>query len=190
STIPHHPSAPKSHATSPAGDPRTSILQEKRLELEPNLHRPDDHHRRDAHPAQAALERVRHIAQVALDELVDVPFVAGLRPTALVVLPGHVVGLVGDLDERAVAEPEDLATVAPDGCDERSVATDVRGERSERELRSDLRFVGERLRQPYRAPEVVERRREDGNAAGALAVEAVVEPAADPLEVALDTRAL
>ena len=69
----------------------------------------------------ARVERVGDLAQMLLDDVLDVPLVARLRPAALVVAAGHVLALVRDLDRAAAAQPEDLAALAPDGRDERAV---------------------------------------------------------------------
>ena len=53
------------------------------------------------HVAQAADALVEHLGdalQVPLDERLDVPFVARLRPAALIVPAGRVLRLVRDLD--------------------------------------------------------------------------------------------
>ena len=78
--------------------------------------------------------------------LVDVPLVARLRPAALVVPARHVLGLVGDLDERAAAQPEHLAALAADGRDEQRVRRGRRAARAARgRARRDLHVVGERI---------------------------------------------
>jgi hypothetical protein len=123
---------------------------------------------------------------VPLRKLVDVALVARLGPAALVVPARNVVRLFSDLDEPAVAQAEDPATLASDDRDECPVAADVRGKRSERELDADPSLALQRLGERHRAPKVVERGGEDGNAPGASpAVEAVVEPAAYALEISL-----
>src|SRR5262249_17080208 len=123
-----------------------------------------------AQAPDAPLDRLRDLAQMLEDELLDVPLVPRLRPAALVVPPGNVVGLVGDLDESAVAQPVDLPALAADVRDERPVAADMRGERCEVELAPDTGGVADRGRQRQRAPEVVGTGGEDRDAAGALAV--------------------
>ena len=54
----------------------------------------------------------------------------------------------------------------------------------------DLEAVGDGLRQRERRPEVVQAGGEDRHALGAVAVEFVVEPAGNPLEVRLQRAAL
>ena len=70
------------------------------------------------------------------DELLDVPLEAGLRPAALVVPARHVVRTVDDLVQPPGAEPEQVAALAADDGDDRSLAAaDERNERREVELR-------------------------------------------------------
>src|SRR5205823_12745276 len=143
----------------------------------------------DAHAAQlpdGCVQRVRDPAEVLADEVLDVAAVARLRPAALVVLPRRLLGVVGQLDELAAAQAVDLAPLAPDERDENALAAaDEPRERREVQVAADLHLVVERIGGRDRGPEVVERRREYGDAADAVAVEVVVEPAADPLHVRL-----
>ena len=133
----------------------------------------------------------RHSLQVLVDELLDVPLVAALRPAALVVLPGRLVVVLGDLLEPAGAEAVQLSLFAPDDRDDRPVpAAHERDERRKVEVTADLRAVPDRLRQRERPPEVVEPGREDREALGAVSLEVVVEPGCDPLEVGLQGGAL
>jgi hypothetical protein len=60
---------------------------------------------------------------MAIDHSLDVPFVARLRPAALGLPAGHLGALVGNRHELAQAEPVDVATLAPDVRDQRTVAT-------------------------------------------------------------------
>jgi hypothetical protein len=59
---------------------------------------------------------------MVVDELVDVPLEARLRPPALVVAPGRLVRLLDELLEAPRAEPVDVAALAPDEDDERALA--------------------------------------------------------------------
>jgi hypothetical protein len=77
-----------------------------------------------------------------LDEVLDVPPVPALRPTALVVLPGHLVGLVGDLRQLAAAQPPHLAALAADERDEGGIAPREPCERREVEVVADVDVVG------------------------------------------------
>jgi len=80
-----------------------------------------------------------------------------------------------------------LPALATDGSDEQVVAPPYEpGERREVELARDLHVVLDRLGERQRAPEVVEAGREHADAPGAVAVEAVVEPRGDALEIRLE----
>ena len=119
-------------------------------------------------------------------ELLDVPLVARLRPAALVVPPGRVLGAVDDLLELSGAQPEQLTALAPDDRDDRAVpAPDERHERREVELAPDAHLVGDRLGQREHAPDVVEAGDEDREPLGPVARELVLEVVGDPLEVGL-----
>jgi hypothetical protein len=137
------------------------------------------------------VERVRDLAQVPVDDRLDVPLVPCLRPAALVVLPRHLGRLVGQRRELPRAKPVDVAALAADVRDERAVpAAGDPHERREVELRRDPRVVLDRPRQLERDEEVVEPGGEDGDAADTLAAELALEPGADPLEVRLERPAL
>ena len=141
---------------------------------------------RTRQPPEARVECVRDPPPVPFDDLVDMALVARLRPAALVVPPRHVLRLVCDLEEPAAAESEHLAALATDGGDEQAVAPPHEpGERREVELARNLHVVLDRLGERQRAPEVVEPGREDADAPRAVAVEAVVEPCGDALEICL-----
>src|SRR5204862_4940901 len=145
-----------------------------------------EHRMRTGQPAEPGVERVCDPAPVPLDDLVDVPLVAALRPPALVVPSRHVFRLVGNLDELAAFQAEHLGPLTADGGHEDAVAPpDEPGKRREVELAADLDGVANRLGERQRAPEVVEPRREDPDTPHAVAVEAVVEPARDALDVRL-----
>src|SRR6266516_6663160 len=124
------------------------------------------------------------------DDVLDVALVASLRPAALVVPPRHVLRLVRALDAPARAQPIDLAALAAhEGHEDAVAATDERDKRREVELLVDRQRVVDRICDAERAPESVEARGEHGGAARAVAVELVVEPRRDPLEVALQRLA-
>jgi hypothetical protein len=84
---------------------------------------------------------------VLVDEVLDVPLVARLRPTALVVLSRDLVALVDDLLEPPGRQPEDLPTLAIHHRDERPLMpADERNERDERQVAVDLGAVAHRRR--------------------------------------------
>ncbi len=144
-----------------------------------------DHHepqRRLA--AHAPCDEVEHVAEVAGDDLVDVALVARLRPAALVVPAGSLLGLVDDLVEPAAAEPEELSALAADDRDECAVAApDAGDERREVELASEPDVVPDAAGKRHLAPEVVQARREEREPAQAGAVEVAAEVALDPVDV-------
>ena len=141
--------------------------------------------------ALAAIELLRHSLQVLLDEFLDVTLVAALRPAALVVLPGLLVVMLGDLLEPARTEAVQLSLFAPDDRDDRAVpAAHERDERRNVEVTADLRAVPDRLRQRKSSPEVVEPGGEHCEALGPVSLELIVEPGCDPLEVRLQGGAL
>src|SRR5439155_3299283 len=153
----------------PADERSLHLLGEELLEVRPHVLGADED---DTWPAQrpdAPVERLRDATPVAVDDLVDVSLVPRLRPAALIVLPGHVVAFVGDLDEAAAVEPVHLAALAADGSDERvpGAARETR-QRRKVELGLGLHLVGGRRRQRERAPEVVAPRGEGGHAARPL----------------------
>src|SRR2546422_3306369 len=102
-------------------------------------------------------------------------------------MPARDVGrLVGDLNELPPVEPINLTALAAYHADEGAAGPARQtGERREVELGRELHVVGDRVGQRERAPEAVERRREHGDTADALALEPVVEPGADAFDVAL-----
>src|SRR5256885_13805055 len=102
------------------------------LEVGAHVLRTHEHDMRALQPSEAGVERVRDPPPVPFDDLVDVALVARLRPAALVVSPGYVLGLVCDLDESPAAQAEHLAALAADRGDEDPVAPpDQPGERRE-----------------------------------------------------------
>src|SRR3954454_14258151 len=120
------------------------------------------------------------------DDVLDMAFVASLRPATLVVAARHLIRLVRYLDELGAAQAEDLAPFAADDRDERAVTADERNQRRHIALPADRHVVDAATRQRERAPEVLEGRGEDGDAARAVALEALVEPPPDPHEVRLE----
>ena len=175
----------------PADEPAFDLSRQHLLEVGAHVLRTHEHDVRALEPSEAGVERVRDPAPVPFDDLVDVALVARLRPAALVVSPGHVLGLVCDLEEPPAAQAEHLAALAADRCDEDPVAApDEPGERRKVELARDLHVVLHRLGKRQRAPEVVEPCREDADPPGAVAIEPVVEPGRDPIDVRLQSLPL
>ena len=168
----------------PADERRPRLGREQALEAGSCLLRPGEHDANVPQPANAAIERVGHVPQVPVDDRLDVPLVARLRPAALVVAAGDVCRLVRERDQLAGAESIDVATLASDVRHERAVAvSDEANERREVELLRDAGLVVDRPRQRQRQEEVVALRAEQGHATNPLSAELVAEPALDPLEI-------
>ena len=111
----------------------------------------------------------------------------GLRPAALVVAAGNVVGAVHDLFQPSRVEAEQLSALTADEGDERSLAAaDERNERREVELPANPDAIGHRLDQGARPPDVVHSGREDCDAVRPVALELVGEVVPDPREVLLE----
>src|SRR4029078_4868573 len=87
----------------PADDRLAGLVREHVLELGAGLFGGDDDQARPAQPAHAPLDVLGDLLQVVVDELLDVPLVARLRPAALVVAARRVVGLLDDLLESGRA---------------------------------------------------------------------------------------
>ena len=171
----------------PADDRALRLAGDELLELGARLLRRDDDHLRRAHPAHATVELLGHLFQVLRDELLDVALESGLRPAALVVAAGNVVGAVHDLFQPSRVEPEQLpALAAHEGDDRALAAADERNERREVELPADPDAVGHRLDQRARPPDVVHSGREDRDAVRPVALELVGEVVPDPAEVLLE----
>ena len=142
-------------------------------------------------PAPATVEHLGDVLDVFLHEMLDVPLVAPLRPAALVVTSRCLVRIVAELLQPPGAQPVQLTLLPPDDGDDRPVGTrDNTHERCEEELVADLESIRNRLRERQRRPEIVETCGEHHHAARPVAVEVVVEPARDPLEVRLERAAL
>src|SRR5207253_10538521 len=120
----------------------------------------------------AAIELVGDALQMVLDELLDVPLVARLRPATLVVTARLFLELIGDRLEASCTQAVQLTLLAADNGDDRPVrARHDRDERRGVDVAPDANAVGHGLGQRERVPEVVERRGEDGEALGALPLE-------------------
>jgi hypothetical protein len=121
---------------------------------------------------------------VVLDELVDVPLVARLRPAALVVAARLFVEVVLKLLEAPRPEAVEVtALTADESHDQAFTASDERDQRSQVQNPADLGDVGNPLAQRQRLPDVVEATAKDGVPMGALAAELLVEERAQAGDV-------
>jgi len=170
----------------PAGEAVRDLLREHAFELGSDLLGADEHDGLRGQLPDAQVERVGDLAQVLPDDVLDVPLVPGLRPAALIVPAGHLARFVGNLDELGAAQAKDLPPLTADSRDQRPVPTDERSQRSQIELARDRHVVDAPAWERERAPEVVERCREDDDATGAVPLEAVVEPLPNPPEIRLE----
>ena len=80
-----------------------------------------------------------------MDEVLDVPLVARLRPSPLVVLPRLLFGLVDDLGETPRLQAIDGAPLAGDDRDEVAVPPGLTGERRDVEPSPDPSYVARGL---------------------------------------------
>ncbi len=134
-------------------------------------------------PAEIVGERL----EVPRDDGLDVALVARLRPTALVVLTGHVLGLVGDLLEVPPVEPVEHPALARHDRHERAFpAAELPRERRDPELRADLPAVDDGRRERHDPEEAVARRREHRKRPSPVAVEIVLPPRLEALQVRLE----
>src|SRR5215831_481096 len=128
---------------------------------------------------------------MVLDELLDVPLVARLRPATLVVAAGRLVELVRKLLEPPAAKPVEIAALAADERDEHAVAApDQRNERRQVERAADLHEVGNALAERQRLPDVVEPGAEEGVPVRAVAAEVRLEEPTQPDDVVPDALPL
>src|SRR4051794_1149591 len=126
-----------------------------------------------------------------VDDRLDVPLVARLRPAALIVATGDVRRLVRERDQLSGAELIDIPALASDVRDERAVAvSDEANERREVELLRDAGLVVDRPRQRQRQEEIVLLGAEHGHAANSLSAELAAEPALYPLQIPRESLAL
>ena len=175
----------------PADDRLARLVRELALELRPRLLGGDDDQLRPAQPADLPVDLLGDLLQVVVDELLDVPLVARLRPAALVVAAGCVVVLLDDLLEPAGAQAVEVAPLAADEDHQRALAAaDQRDEWREVEAAVDLDRIRNARAQRQRHPEVVQRAAEDGQAERAVAVELLLEVLAQPVAVAVQPLAL
>ena len=153
--------------------------------------RPDDDDLPGEAAANVVVEILRDRAQMLARELVDVPLEPRLRPAALVVPSGLLLGEVGQRLEPPARQLEEEAALAVDHGDDGAFApSDERHERRDREVRPDADGVLDSLAERVRAPEPVEPGREQRDALHARAVELVREEVTDPLEVRLEPQLL
>src|SRR6185503_4573243 len=126
----------------PADDRLPRVVRERALELRSSLLGRDDDQLRPAQPTHLLVDVLGDFLQMVVDELLDVPLVARLRPAALVVAAGRVVGLLDDLLEPARAQAVEIAALAADEDHQRALAApDQRDERREVEAAVDLDLV-------------------------------------------------
>ena len=109
---------------------------------------------------------------------------AGLRPPALVVAAGDLVGAVSDLYQVSRMQAVEPALLSADHGNERAVGpADERHQRRKVELGAHADGVGHALRKRQHAPEGVEPGGEHRHARGAVAVELALEVVLQALEV-------
>lgn len=139
------------------------------LEAGPRLLGPDEHHAGSADAANRAIECVRDLSQVSVDDRLDMALVPSLRPAALAMAAGNLRGLIGEGTQPTAAEPVDVPAFAPDVRDDGAVATaDAPDERCEVELPAEASIVGDRPRQEQRPEQAVDFGGEDCDAADSL----------------------
>jgi hypothetical protein len=85
-----------------ADDGGLRLVREAVHELAPSLFGRDEHDPRAARAAELLVERLGDVLAVLLDEVLDVPLVARLRPAALVMASGLLLAAVDDLLEPSV----------------------------------------------------------------------------------------
>jgi hypothetical protein len=137
-------------------------MREQLLELRPRVLRGDDHDLDVAQAPDEAIERPCDLLEVLADELLDVALVPSLRPATLVVLPGLLLRVVGEILQPATAQAVEVPALAADDDHEGALAaTDERDEVGQVERPPHLDVVRDRFRERQRAPDVVESGRED-----------------------------
>src|SRR5438132_1594710 len=88
----------------PPDERAAHLVGELVLERGPRVFRADEHHAGAALPPNLPVEQLSDVAQVVVDQLLDVPLVARLRPAALVMPAGLLVEALLDLLAPAVGE--------------------------------------------------------------------------------------
>ena len=122
----------------PPDDRLSGLVGQLRLELAAHLLGSDDDHVQATRVAQGPVDLAPDRLQVVQNDVLDMALVARLRPTTLVVLAGHLLGLVDELLEATFVQPVDHPSLARDHGDERSVAvSELGGERRNPQLRPE-----------------------------------------------------
>ena len=174
-----------------ARDVGPRVVGDEVEELRARLLGGDDDHARAAQAANELVEHLGDAAEVVLGELVGVALEARLRPAALVVAPGLLLRVVGEILELPRAQPVETPLLAAHDEDERPLpAPDEWDERREVEAVADPDLVRHDLGERKRPPDVVEPGAEDGETVRALALELGVEEPANAVEVLAQREAL
>lgn len=167
------------------------LVREQPLDLGASLLGGHHHQAERVKAAQAAIEIGGHVAQVLVDQLLDVPGVASLRPAALVVAARLLVEVVGEQIEIAARKQPYLSLLTPDG-DDNDLAAAARDRHEWRQVEPSANPAGIRHRSRERqdAPERAGATAEQSQTAGAIALELLVEVAANAVEIGLEREAL
>ena len=117
-----------------------------------------------------------------LDELLDVPLVARLRPAALVVAARLLVEQLLEFLQPPVRQAIEVAALPADGRNDHAVAAADEGhQRGEVERLADLDEIGHALAQGQRHPESIEPCAKESKPVGAVATELRLEVVAQAL---------
>src|SRR6266542_1649348 len=168
----------------PADDGVPRLFRQSFLELRARLLGTHNHKPGLALLPHLPVEQHRDVSQVVLNQLLDVPLVARLRPAALIVAARLLVEPLLQLFEPAVPQPVEVPALAPDKGDEHALArADQRHERSEIKRARDLGYVRNAVAERQRPPEPVDPGGEDRKSVRSLAAELGVEEGAQPFQV-------
>ena len=168
----------------PSDDRLPHLVRQLLLQVGARLVGGDHDHARAAQSSHLTVEPLGDFAEVIVDELLDVALVSGLRPPALVMAAGLLLEVFLQFLEAAGPQPVEISALATDEGDDRALAAPhERDEGGEVEGAADADRVRHRLAQRQVMPHVVEPCREDGESAGPVAGELLLEEAADPLDV-------
>src|SRR4029077_17544460 len=91
----------------PADQRLPGLGREQALELGSRLFRPGEHDADAVEPANAKVERLGPLPQMAIDDLPDVTLEASLRSAALIMATGNVGRLVDERRELSRPQPVD-----------------------------------------------------------------------------------